>query len=76
MRYIDQLYQLITPEKDAVRLRTAKVESFTSTRVSLTLVDTYIANVPYLASYSPAVGDTVLALQTTAGLLIVIGETK
>jgi hypothetical protein len=74
MRSLDALYQLITPASNAVRLRTATVEAFTPTSATINLAGGSVAGVPYLSSYAPAVGHTVMVLQTTAGLLIIVGR--
>jgi urea transporter len=75
MRAVDALHQLITPPPDAVRLRTATLAASTATDCTITLAGASVSEVPYLASYTPGVGDVVLVLQTTAGVLIVLGKT-
>lgn len=74
MRSIDALFQLIAPAPNAVRLRTATVEGFTATSATINLAGGSVSGVQYLASYTPAVGHTVLVLQTTAGLLVILGR--
>lgn len=74
MRPTDALAQLLAKPSDAVRLRTARVDGFTSTTATITLAGGSVSGVPYLASYTPAVGNTVLLLQTTGGLLLIIGR--
>jgi hypothetical protein len=75
MRSLDALYQLIKPVPNAVRLRVATVEGFTSTTATIRLAGGSVSNVAYLSTYSPAVGHTVLVLQTNAGVLVVLGRT-
>ncbi|MGZ0147133.1 hypothetical protein ACXJJ3_08685 [Kribbella sp. WER1] len=74
MRALDALYQLIAPIPNAVRLRTAKVEGFTSSSATINLAGGSVSGVSYLASYAPAVGHTVLVAQTNAGVLVILGR--
>lgn len=71
---LDTLARLITPPSTALRMRTARVAAATSTRVTITLGGSNVS-VPFLSTYTPAVGDTVLVLQTEAGVLVVLGKT-
>lgn len=75
MRSLDALYQLIAPASNAVRLRTATVEGYTSTTATINLAGGSVSGVRYLSTYAPAVGHTVLVLQTTDGLLVIVGRT-
>lgn len=71
---VDILYALINAiDQRAVTLRTATVASFTSTKCVITIGGGSITNVPYMASYSPTVGDKVQVLQKT-GLLLILGK--
>lgn len=54
----------------ALRLRTATLASWTSGSATITLAEQAIPDVPYLASYSPAIGDVVHVLQLPNQLLI------
>jgi hypothetical protein len=74
MRSTDALAQLLARPGDALRLRTARVDGYTATSATITLAGGTVTDVPYLASYAPAVGNTVLLLQTTNGLLLIIGR--
>lgn len=75
MRSLDALYQLIKPVPNAVRLRVAKIEGATSTSATINLAGGSVSGVQFLATYSPVVGDTVLVLQTNAGVLVILGRT-
>jgi hypothetical protein len=70
----DALAALLEPPADAVRLRTARIDGFTSTAATITLAGGSATDVRYLASYSPGVGHTVLVLQTNGGQLVIIGR--
>lgn len=74
MRPTDALAVLLSRPSDSLRLRTARLDGFTSTTATITLAGGSVSNVPYLASYTPGVGHTVLLLQTTGGLLLIIGR--
>jgi hypothetical protein len=76
MRSLDALYQLIKPVPNAVRLRVATVEGFTSTSATINLAGGSVSGVQYLTGYSPAVGHTVLVLQTNVGVLVILGKTN
>lgn len=75
MRTLDALYALITQPSNAVRLRTATIEGFTSTSATINLAGGSVTGVQYLANYTPAVGHTVLVLQTNSGVLVILGRT-
>lgn len=75
MRAVDALSRLITPPANALRLRTATLAAATANRATLTLAGATVPGVPYLSTYTPTVGDTVLVLQTETGLLVVLGKT-
>jgi exosome complex RNA-binding protein Rrp4 len=64
---VDTLADLPGP---SLRLRTATLASSTSGLATITLSEETITDVPYLASYAPAVGDIVQVLQTPSQLLI------
>jgi hypothetical protein len=71
---VDLLYQVIDRlAQRTTTLRTATVDGSTATRCTITLAGGTLTNVPYLTSYSPTVGDTVLVLQKP-GQLIIIGK--
>lgn len=70
---VDTLAQLMAPSPNAVRLRRATVSAATSTAVTISLAGAALS-APFLSSYTPTVGDTVLVLQTNAGLLFVLGK--
>lgn len=73
---VDLLYQVIDRLAQRVTsLRTATVSGATSTRCVIALAGGTVANVPFLASYTPTVGDTVLVLQKP-GQLLIIGKAK
>ena len=73
---VDLLYQVIDRLAQRVTtLRTATVSGSTATRCIITLAGGTVSNVPYLASYTPTVGDTVLVLQKP-GQLLIIGKAK
>lgn len=73
---VDMLWQVIDRlAQRAVQLRTATVSGATSTRCIINLAGGTITNVPFLASYTPVVGDTVLVLQKP-GQLLIIGKAK
>lgn len=73
---VDALFQVIDRlAQRSTSLRTATVSGATSTRCILTLAGGTVSDVPFLASYTPTVGDTVLVLQKP-GQLIVIGKAK
>jgi hypothetical protein len=74
MRSTDALAALLDQPGDVVRLRTARVDSYTSTAATITLAGGSLSGVPYLASYTPAVGNTVLLLATKDGRLLIIGR--
>lgn len=74
MRSTDALAALLDQPGDVVRLRTARVDGFTSTSATITLAGGSVNSVPYLSSYSPAVGNTVLLLATKDGRLLIIGR--
>lgn len=74
MRPTDALAELLAQPSDAVRLRTARVDGFSTGRATVYIGGGTVTDVPYLASYAPAVGNTVLVLQTTGGLLLIIGR--
>lgn len=75
MRAVDVLAQKLTPPNDSVRVRTARIAAFTATSCSIDLAGATVSGVPYLTSYAPTVGHTVVVLQTPGGLLIVLGRT-
>lgn len=73
---VDLLYLVIDRlAQRAVSLRTATVSGSTATRCIITLGGGTVTNVPFLASYTPTVGDTVLVLQKP-GQLLIIGKAK
>ena len=69
---IDRLEAL---ERGQLTLRTGTLTAATSTTATITLAETSLAGVNMLASYAPAVGDTVLLLQAP-GMLIIIGKVR
>jgi len=76
MHAADLLFQVIDRlASRMVTLRTATVSGSTSTRCVISLAGGTVTSVPYLASYTPTVGDTVLVLQKP-GQLIIIGKAK
>jgi hypothetical protein len=74
VRGVDVLHELLKPSNDALRLRTARVDGFTSTTATVFLAGGTVTAVPYLSTYTPAVGHVVLLLQTTGGLLVIVGR--
>lgn len=58
-------------DRTAVRMRTATIVSFASGQAVITLDGTTVTNVPYSAGYSPAIGHTVIVLQTRGQLVII-----
>lgn len=75
MQPADTLARLFGPASDNVRMRTATIAASTATSCTLNLAGGTVSGVPYLTTYTPVVGHTVVVLQTTAGLLVVIGRT-
>ena len=71
----DVLARLLQPANDSVRVRTARLAAYTSTSCSIDLAGSTVSGVPYLTSYAPVVGHTVVVLQTPGGVLIVLGRT-
>jgi hypothetical protein len=73
---VDLLYQLFDRlSQRTTTLRTATVSGTTTNRCTISLAGGTLTNVPYLASYTPTVGDTVLVLQKT-GQLLILGKAK
>jgi hypothetical protein len=74
VRGVDVLSELLKPTSDTVRLRTARVDGFTAKAATVLLAGGTVTDVPYLSTYTPAVGHVVLLLQTTGGLLVIVGR--
>lgn len=69
---VDLLHQVINKlAARAVNLRTATVTGSTATRCVITLGGGSVTSVPFLTSYTPTTGDTVLVLQKPGQLLII-----
>lgn len=72
----DLLFQVIDRlAQRTVSLRTATVAGSTSNRCIITLGGGTLSDIPYLASYTPTVGDVVLVLQKP-GQLLILGKAK
>lgn len=74
MRLADALALRLQRGATDVRLRTARLDAFTTGHAQITLAGASLTDVPYLASYSPTVGNTVLLLQTGGGQLLILGK--
>lgn len=67
---VDVLNAKFRRPSDAVRLRAGTVEAVAAGLVTVALAGGSV-EAPHLASYSPAVGDVVLLLQTSSQVLII-----
>lgn len=74
MRAADVLHDLIKPDADSVQLRRATIAAFTATSATITLAGKNISGVRYLSGYAPAVGHKVYVIETTGGLLLILGR--
>lgn len=73
MRPVDALARLLKPSPDTVRLRAATIQSSALGLAVVSLAGQSVTDVPYLASYTPVVGNTVLMLQTGKGQFLILG---
>lgn len=76
MSGLDSIYRILDGiVRRLVTLRTGTVSGSTATTAVITIGGGSVSNVPFLASYTPTVGDNVIVLQTVNQLLI-IGKAK